>query len=299
MLYCSEGLLVPQCAQLSGQQREEDRRGEASSLWPGCKYIPDPRPIRGEEHMKHVVSAMLAMTFILSLPYSAAAQTEVTVIGPGGVRAAIEKLIPGFEAKTGYKVKGTYGSGGGTHAQVVKGDVFDVVIVQPPYQDVIASGNVMKDTEKELATVAVGVAVKKGAPRPDISNAAAVKKLLLNAKSVSYPNPSGGAAAGVSFEQTLKQLGIFDQVKAKYTPGQATLAAKGEVEVSVTFLSEIDDPGIDIIGPLPKEISTPTGLVAFVHSKAKDPVAAKAFVQYFSGPEAAAVYKSLRMAPGR
>ena len=92
-------------------------------------------------------------------------------------------------------------------------------------------------------------------------------------------------------------MGIFDEVKAKYKPGQATLAAKGEVEVSVTFLSEIDDPGVDIIGPLPKDISTPTGLVAFVHTKAKDPAAAKAFVQYLSGPEAAAVYKSLRMVP--
>src|SRR5712672_1808681 len=164
-----------------------------------------PASDRGRQHMKHLFSAALTMILVLGLSYTAAAQTEVTVIGPGGVRAAVEKLIPGFEAKTGYKVKSTYGSGGGTHAQVVKGDIFDVVIVQPPFQDVIASGNVMKDTEKELAAVPVGVAVKKGAPRPDISSAAAVKKMLLDAKSVSYPNPSGGAAAGVSFERTLKQ----------------------------------------------------------------------------------------------
>jgi molybdate transport system substrate-binding protein len=249
--------------------------------------------------MRHLPSAVLAMSLVLGLSHTAAAQTEVTVIGPGGVRAAVEKLVPIFEAKTGYKIKATFGSGGGTHAQIVNGEVFDVVIVQPPYQDVIASGNVMKDTEKELATVAVGVAIKKGAPRPDISNAAAVRKLLLDAQSVSYPDPSGGAAAGVSFERTLKQLGIFEEVKAKYKPGQPTLAAKGEVEVSVTFLSEIDDSGVDIIGPLPKDISTPTGLVAFVHTKAKNPAAARAFVQYLSGPEAAAVYKGLRMDPGR
>jgi molybdate transport system substrate-binding protein len=173
------------------------------------------------------------------------------------------------------------------------------VIVQPPFDDVIASGNVMKNTQKLLASVPVGVAVKKGAPRPDISNAAAVKKMLLDAKAVSYPNATGGAAAGVSFEETLKKLGIYDEVKAKYKPGQATLAAKGEVDISVTYLSEIDDPGVDIIGPLPKDISTPTGLVAFVHTNAKDPAAAKALVQYLSGPEAAAVYKSLRMIPGK
>jgi molybdate transport system substrate-binding protein len=249
--------------------------------------------------MKHVLSTILAMSFVFGLSISAAAQTEITVIGPGGVRAAVEKLIPGFEAKTGYKVKGTYGSGGGTHAQVVKGDVFDVVIVQPPYQDVIASGNIVKDSETALASVPVGVAVKTGAPHPDISTAAAVKKMLLDAKSVSYPDPSGGAAAGVSLDRTLKQLGIYDEVKAKYKPGQPTLAAKGEVEVSMTFLSEIDPSGVDILGALPRDISTPTGLVAFVHTKAKDPAAAKALVQYLSGPEAAAVYKSLRMIPGR
>src|SRR5262249_23158224 len=162
------------------------------------------------------------------------------------------KLIPGFEAKTGYKVKATFGSGGGTHAQVVKGDEFDVVIVQPPYQDVIASGNVMKDTEKQRAAVNVGVAQKQGTPNPEISRAAAVKKRLVDAKPGSYPNPSGGAAAGVSFEQTLKQLGIYDEVKAKYKPGQADLAAKGDVDVSVTYLSEVVDPGVDIVGPLPK-----------------------------------------------
>jgi molybdate transport system substrate-binding protein len=181
----------------------------------------------------------------------------------------------------------------------VKGDVFDVVIVQPPYQDVIASRNVVTDTEKALASVPVGVAVKRGAPKPDISTAAAVKKLMLDARSVSYPDASAGAAAGVSLERTLKQLGIFDEVKAKYKPGQATLAAKGEVEVSLTFLSEIDDPGVDIIGPLPTDISIPTRLVAFVHTKAKDPAAAKVLVRYLSGPEAAEVYKSLRMIPGR
>jgi molybdate transport system substrate-binding protein len=243
-------------------------------------------------------SAVLMTMFGLGLSHSAAAQTEITVIGPGGVRASVEKLIPGFEAKTGYKVKSTYGSGGSTHAQVVKGDEFDVVIVQPPYDDVIMSGNVMKDTEKKLAAVPVGVAVKKGMPKPDISSAAAVKKMLLDARAVSYPDPSGGAAAGVSFQQTLKQLGIFDQVQAKYKPGQPTLAAKGDVDVSVTYLSEIDDTTVDIVGPLPKDISTPTALVAFVNTKAKDPAAAKAFVQYLSGPEAAAVYKGLRMIPG-
>src|SRR5438445_13540682 len=108
--------------------------------------------------------AAIALT-ILVLAQGARAQGdkgEVTLIAPGGARAAVEQLIPGFEKKTGYKVKATFGSGGGTHKQVVNGEAFDVPVVQPPYQDVIDSGNVVKSSEKPLASVAVGVAVKQG-----------------------------------------------------------------------------------------------------------------------------------------
>src|SRR5215469_15310749 len=88
---------------------------------------------------------------------AASAQQEITLIAPGGIRAAIEQLIPGFEKKTGYKVKATFGSGLGTKAQVTKGEAFDVPIVQPPYPEVLASGQVLPNSAKPLASVAVGV----------------------------------------------------------------------------------------------------------------------------------------------
>jgi molybdate transport system substrate-binding protein len=250
-----------------------------------------------------VLSAIAVL--VLSNPYSARAQsTEVTLIAPGGIRAAVEQLIPGFEKKTGYKVKATFGSGGGTHKQVVNGEAFDVPIVQPPYQDVLASGNVVAASETPLASVAIGVAVKKGAPKPDISSPEAVKRTLLAAKSISYPNPAGGAAAGVSFDETLKKLGIADQMQPKIKRAQGgagamVMAANGEVEIGLTFLSEMETPGIDVVGPLPREISTPTTLVGFVSSHAKDPAAAKALLAYLSSPAAAAVYKKQGMQPGR
>jgi molybdate transport system substrate-binding protein len=250
-----------------------------------------------------VLSAIAVL--VLSNPYSARAQsTEVTLIAPGGIRAAVEQLIPGFEKKTGYKVKATFGSGGGTHKQVVAGEAFDVPIVQPPYQDVVASGNVVAASETPLASVAIGVAVKKGAPKPDISSPEAVKRTLLAAKSISYPNPAGGAAAGVSFDETLKKLGIADQMQPKIKRAQGgagamVMAANGEVEIGLTFLSEMETPGIDVVGPLPREISTPTTLVGFVSSHAKDPAAAKALLAYLSSPAAAAVYKKQGMQPGR
>ena len=253
--------------------------------------------------MRHLFSSTV-IALILGNPYCAQAQGEITLIAPGGIRAAVEQLIPGFEHKTGQKVKATFGSGLGTKQQVAKGEPFDVPIVQPPYPEVLASGNVVASSAKTLASVSVGVAVKQGAPKPDISTADAVRRTLLAAKSVSYPNPAGGAAAGVSFDETLKKLGIAEQMQSKLKRAQGgagamAMVAKGEAEIGLTFVSEMDEPGIDIVGPLPKEISTPTTLVAFISSHAKDPATAKALLDYLSSPEAAAAYRAQHMQPGK
>src|SRR5712691_12651141 len=200
------------------------------------------RPIR-EETMKHLLSSVMFIAFVLGNPGGGRAQTEVTLIAPGGIRTSIEKLIPGFESKTGYKVKATFGSGGGTKKQVVQGDAFDVPVVQPPFEEVLASGNVVANSYTPLASVAVGVAVRKGATKPDISTPEAVKRMLLAAKSVSYPNAAGGAAAGVSFNETLQKLGIAEQMQPKLKPAQGgagamAMVAKGEVEIGLTFLRD-------------------------------------------------------------
>ena len=112
----------------------------------------------------------------------------LTVVAPGGMRCALDKLAPAFERQSGRHVVVTIGSGGGTHQRVVAGDVFDVPIVQPPYDDVLRSGHVDRRTETPLAVVPLVVVVRAGSPRPDISTADAVKRLLLNAKALSYPD---------------------------------------------------------------------------------------------------------------
>ena len=244
--------------------------------------------------MKNLLSSVLAVVLVLGISHNARAQGEITLIAPGGAKAVLDQLIPEFERKTGYKVKATIGSGLGTKKQVIQGDAFDVPIVQPPLQDVIpSSGNVVAGTQTPLASVAVGVAVRKGAPKPDISTPEAVKRMLLAAKSVAYPDAAGGAAAGVSFDETLKKLGIAEQMQPKIKRAQGgagamTMVAKGEVEIGLTFLSEMGDPGIDVVGPLPRQISTPTALVGFVSTHAKDPAAAKALLKYLSSPNALA-----------
>ncbi len=261
--------------------------------------------------MRRMFLAVAAVAILLSASSMAFAQTEVTLIAPGGIRAPIEKLIPSFEKKTGYKVNPTFGSGGGTKQQVMRGDVFDVPIVQPPLAEVVSSGNVMESTATPLASVAVGVAVKKGAPKPDISNAAAVKKMLLSAKSIVCPDASTGAAAGVSINDMLKKLGIDEQVEPKLKRARGTgpggagggtmvsaMVANGEAEIGMTFVSEMSDPSIDIVGTLPNEVSPWTPLVGFISTHSKNPEAAKALLKFLSSPEALAAYKAAGMQPG-
>jgi molybdate transport system substrate-binding protein len=247
-------------------------------------------------------SAVLALAVVGS---RGAGAVEITLIAPGGIRAAVQQIVPDFERKTGNTVKATFGSGLGTKAQVVKGDPFDVPIVQVPYDDVIKSGHVVVASETPLANVSVGLAVRAGAPKPDISSADAVKKLLLGAKTISYPNAANGAAAGVSFDETLKKLGIAEEMKPKIKiaqggSGAMALLAKGEVEYGLTFVSEIiTEPGVEAVGPLPRDISTPTFLSAFLSADSKNAEAAKALISYLSSPEAAAVYKARGMLPGK
>jgi molybdate transport system substrate-binding protein len=253
--------------------------------------------------MKHLLLAAVAATAVLGCASVRAA--EITLIAPGGIRAAIDQMIPDFERRTGHKVKATYGSGGGTKAQVIRGEPFDVPVVQLRLEPVLASGHVIADSEKPLATVSVGVAVRNGAPKPDIATANEVKRVLLEAKYISFPNAAAGAAAGVSFEETMRQLGITEAMKPKIKPAQGgrgamALLAKGDIDIGLTFISEIiTEPGVEVVGPLPRDISTPTALVGFVSTQAKELEAAKALLAYLSGPEAAKVYKERGMEPGR
>src|SRR5436309_1297135 len=139
--------------------------------------------------MKTLVSA--AVVAIVACGAQSARAEEVTLVAPGGMRCPLDVMKSGFEKKTGHILKATIGAGGATHRQVVQGAPFDVPVVQPPYKDVIDSGNVIASTETPLATVGIVVVVKKGEHKPDISSADAVKRMLLAAKGISYPDGAG------------------------------------------------------------------------------------------------------------
>ena len=244
-----------------------------------------------------------ALAILVCGPQAARAE-DVTLVAPGGMRCAIDTLKADFEKKTGNVLKPTIGSGGATHRQVVQGAPFDVPIVQPPLDDVIASGNVVQSTQTPLATVPIVVVVKKGDRKPDISSADAVKRMLQGAKAISYPDGNNGlgGAAGVSFDETQRKLGIYDEMKPKVKRVQGVslmkLLTSGQIDYAITFASEVDDPGVDVVGVLPADISTPTMLVAYISSHTTAPVAAKALLGYLASPSGAAAYRKCGMTPG-
>ena len=144
--------------------------------------------------------------------------------------------------------------------------------------------------------------MKKGAPKPDISTVAAVKKTLLNAKSIAAIDPAKGSAGAITVA-TLDALGLSDQLKdkIKWVAGAKDvqdLVAKGDIELALgPYTSEMDNPGIDIVGALSPEASTPVDITGFISTSAKDPKAAKALLSYLSSHEVASIYEEGKIFP--
>jgi len=222
---------------------------------------------------------------------------SVTIVGRGD--EAFKELIAQFEKKTGRTVALRFPNFIESRDTIVKGEPFDVGIVEFPHDaDVIASGNVVPGSATLIANGWMAVAVKKGARKPDISTPSAVKRMLLDAKSIAYPDPEGGTgASGVNVITMLRRLGIEDAVKAKTTltrgGGRAmAMAASGEAEIGMTYyIGMYGNDKIDIVGTLPAQIAPPTPLIGFISSKSQNPAAARELLAFLTSPEAATTYK--------
>ena len=252
--------------------------------------------------MKHLVSSFLAVSLVLGLSATVRAQNEITLLAPGPIREPLDKLLAGFQTKTGTRVKVTYAGGVPTRKQVASGKGLDVDLLFAPFQEVLKTGNIVPGSATVVARVRLALAVKKGAPKPDISTPAAVKKTLLDAKSITSVDPEQGSVGGIA-QAALDKLGIADQVKPKLkwvaTGGVVQdLVAKGDVEIALgPYLSDMNNPGVDVVGALPPGASTPVDITGFLSSSLKDTKTAKALVAYLKSSEAAPVWKEAKMFP--
>jgi molybdate transport system substrate-binding protein len=268
------------------------------------------------KRMRHVFSGILGLGLALGCGAGARAQSEITLLAMGPMRAPTQKIVDNFQAKTGNKVKVTYGNGVETRQMVAKGQPADVSLLIAPFPGALASGTIVASSATQVTGIVTALAVPKGRAKPDISTPAAVKKALLSAKTIGYEDPDF-TVAGQGAWEVLTKLGITDQVATKsqvelgpasrgISPDATNNVIKtskrledGNIDIGLLMLSDMvpEKDKYDIVGPLPRKISTPIAVVGFISKHASDPAAAKALLQYLASPEAEAIWKDAGYEP--
>jgi len=232
-----------------------------------------------------------------------AAAAEIKLLTTGAFKSVVMALVPEFEKSTGHKVVVDNGTVGQLTKRVDGGETFDVLVLSPKgIDDYIAKGKLAPGSRVLLAKVGVGVMVKEGAPKVDVSTVEAFKQTLLKAKTVGYIDPASGGSSGIYVDGLLKKLDIADQIKpkAKLQKGGhvSDLVVAGVAEVGIHQMSEIvGQKGVTLVGPLPAEIQNYTTYAVGLSATAKNPDAAKALIKALSGPGLAPVLKQKGMEP--
>jgi molybdate transport system substrate-binding protein len=254
--------------------------------------------------MKSVLSLVALVAVGLCISEGARAQSEITLLSPNPIKPTIDRLVSDFQAKSGTKVAITYGTGVGTRKTVASGGAADVTLLFAPFDDALKTGNVVPGSATVVARLRLAIAVKKGEPKPDISTVAAVKATLVNAKSIISVDPAEGSVGGAAL-LALDKMGITKEVqpKIKWVRGGGevqTSVAKGETEMAFgPYLSDMRNPGLDIVGALPPEAATPVDITGFLSTTVKDANAAKALLDYLRSDEAASVWREAKAFPVR
>ena len=241
------------------------------------------------------VSRSLVPIIALLLLVAPVGAAEIHVMTSGGFTAAYDELRPQFERATGNKVETAYGASMGgapdsIPSRLDRGEPADIVILAAPALDaLIQQGKVLPGSRVDLVRSTIGMAVRSGAPKPDISTVEALKRTLLDAKSIAYSASASGVYISTEMLQT---LGIADQVmpKAKRIVSErvGTIVARGEAELGFQQVSELlPITGIDYVGPLPEPVQRVTIFSAGIAAKAREPQAARALIAFFVSREAA------------
>jgi len=226
---------------------------------------------------------------------------EIRVLSTQATEQAYRELVPQFEKASGYKVTTVFTGTLDANKRLAAGETYDLLIMSAPaIEDHIKAGKVVAGSRVDLAKSGVGVGVKAGAPKPDISTTEALKRTLSAAKSIGYSTgPSGIYMIGV-----FERMGIADEIKPKLkqTPTGVfvgSIIASGEAEIGFQQVSELSHfAGVDYVGPLPAEIQQFTIFSSGIIAGAKEADAAKALVNFITAPAAGAVFKRIGMEPG-
>jgi molybdate transport system substrate-binding protein len=247
---------------------------------------------------------LVAAALALRVASTTWAQTEITLLSPNPIEMTINKLVADYEAKTGTHVKVTYGTGVSTRTTVASGGALDVSLLFSPFDEALRTGNVVRGSATVIARQRLAIAVRKGAAKPDISTRDAVRRTLLNAKSIISVDPEQGSVGGAVL-LTLDKLGLTQQLKPKikWVPTGGVVqdsVAKGEYELALgPYLSDMRNPGLDVVGALPADASYVVDVTGFLSTSAKDSKAARALLDFLASHDRAPVYESAKLFPVR
>jgi len=248
------------------------------------------------------VRTKLIIAVVTSLVLAGTAHAaEIKLLASTAIKDAYLELLPQFEKATGHKVTAAWSSTPDVQKRIVAGEAADLVILgNSGAEELIKQGKLAANSRANFAKAGIAVAVRAGAPKPDINSSEAVKKSVLGAKSVAY----SAGASGIYLVSMFEKLGISEQVKSKLAtvkPGEPVgeVVARGDAEIGFHQLSElIPVKGIQILGPLPADIQHITVFSGGIHSGTKEADGAKALVKFLTGPSAAPVITKHGLEPG-
>ncbi len=221
------------------------------------------------------------------------------------VQGVVEPLIPAFEKAHGCTLDVTWATAPLLLKRLQAGERADALILNRATTDtLLATGGIVAGSDVVIASSATAIAVKAGAPKPDISTPEALKRALLEARAISYTDPAAGGASGIYFAKLLERLGIADAINAKtrFPPpsGYAGMfLPTGEADLAVQQVPELlHVPGVEIVGPLPGDLHMVTVFVAGIPSDSAQPVLAAALIESLRTPEAKALFRAKGLEPG-
>jgi molybdate transport system substrate-binding protein len=241
--------------------------------------------------------AIIAVAALLIATANAGA-AEIKALITTAMQAAIVELVPPFERATGHKVTISYDPSGGLAKRLRGGEFADILLIASVELDKLIGEGKVKD-RTDVSRTGIGLAVRKGAPHPDVSTPDALKRALLAAKSVGQSSIEGGGITAVHVQRVFSQLGISEQVlpKLKFAAGGpngrvSVLVASGEAEIGLQQVSELmSNADVEVIGLLPDTLQQITINAAGITAAAKEPDAASALIRHLTTPEAKAIYK--------
>ena len=237
---------------------------------------------------------LAAVAFMLAPPAQAA---EITAVVTNALKSTLTELAPAFEKASEHKLNANYGSTDPLKARVEKGEAIDVAVIGAEAIDqLLKQDKLVASSRVIVVRSGLGIAIRKGAPKPDISTTEAFKRSLLAAKSISF-NERG--LTGIYLWSLLTRLGISDAIRAKYKDGSgAELVGKGESEIGLTQASEVAlAAGVELGGLLPTEIQNYTVFAGAIVRNTRQPAAGKALLDFLAAPETIKVMKAKGLVP--